>query len=265
MGRLHERGDCAQRQPSGRATVRGARDNRQGGRAAQYHWSQHGSGTATAKRGACRPWLCPTCGPCVGRPRGHQTCYACDMSVAADCYVVAADDGTLSGYRLSDGQRIWVGMPAIPNVAPKISRDGRFAAARRRRARRCWRVDEARSRARMGGDWRSILQLCAGWRTCRVQSIRHGHAIGESFERAIRRAPLARARPVRNSPSTPQPAESRSAGRRRAGDCLGHGAGRVPSFHSGALRNRASPGIRAANIWPFGRPRRDQAVERQDG
>lgn len=64
-----------------------------------------------------------------------------DMSVAADCYVVASADGTLTGYRLSDGRRLWTIKSSESWVTPVLSRDGKFVASVGKRSTKVWRVD----------------------------------------------------------------------------------------------------------------------------
>ncbi len=66
--------------------------------------------------------------------------YAGDMSIAADCYVVATEDGTLSGYRLSDGQRLWTTKCSKSRVAPILSRDGQFVATIGESGTTVWRI-----------------------------------------------------------------------------------------------------------------------------
>ncbi len=75
-----------------------------------------------------------------------ETGYACDLSVAANCYVVATENGIMTGYRLSDNERLWV-VECSKSDTPVLSRDGRFVAVVGDGGTTLWRVDETRPRA----------------------------------------------------------------------------------------------------------------------
>ncbi len=79
----------------------------------------------------------------VGRlPAGG---YASSLSFSADRYVVAAEGWTMTGYRLSDGQRLW-SVECAKLDMPILSPDGRFLAAQGTSAVTVWRVDGAEPR-----------------------------------------------------------------------------------------------------------------------
>ncbi len=65
----------------------------------------------------------------------------CDLAVSANCYVLACLDGSIGGFRLADGKRLWSIEHAEPQVAPIISHDGRFLATVNDRGTKVWRVD----------------------------------------------------------------------------------------------------------------------------
>jgi eukaryotic-like serine/threonine-protein kinase len=69
------------------------------------------------------------------------TPFACDMTTTADCYAVADLDGTIGGFRLSDGRRLWTIKHSEAEARPIISRDGRFVATVGDRGTKVWRVD----------------------------------------------------------------------------------------------------------------------------
>jgi eukaryotic-like serine/threonine-protein kinase len=66
---------------------------------------------------------------------------ACDLSVAADRYLLATQSGSLICYRLSDGRRLWNIEHSPASFKFLISPDGRFAAATNDRDTIVWRVD----------------------------------------------------------------------------------------------------------------------------
>jgi WD40 repeat protein/tRNA A-37 threonylcarbamoyl transferase component Bud32 len=68
---------------------------------------------------------------------------SCGMSVAADRYVIAAENGPLVGYRLSDGHALWSVDNPGRHVNASISHDGRFVAASCAGGTKLWRVDGA--------------------------------------------------------------------------------------------------------------------------
>ncbi|HEX3727474.1 MAG TPA: WD40 repeat domain-containing serine/threonine-protein kinase [Pirellulales bacterium] len=67
--------------------------------------------------------------------------YAADMSVAADCYIVASTKGTLTGYRLSDAKQRWSVPCPTAFIVPVLSRDGRFAASVGNDVTQVWLAD----------------------------------------------------------------------------------------------------------------------------
>jgi serine/threonine-protein kinase len=71
----------------------------------------------------------------------QATPQTCDMTTSADCYVVTSLDGTIGGFRLSDGRRLWIVAHSEPEARPIISRDGRFMAAAGNRGTKVWRID----------------------------------------------------------------------------------------------------------------------------
>jgi eukaryotic-like serine/threonine-protein kinase len=66
---------------------------------------------------------------------------SCDMSVAADRYVIVVENGPLIGYRLSDGQTLWSVDNPGRHVNASLSCDGRFVAASGDGGTKLWRVD----------------------------------------------------------------------------------------------------------------------------
>jgi eukaryotic-like serine/threonine-protein kinase len=66
---------------------------------------------------------------------------SCDMSVAADRYVIAVENGPLVGHRLSDGQKLWSVDNPGRNAKVFLSPDGRFVAASGDSGTKLWRVD----------------------------------------------------------------------------------------------------------------------------
>jgi tRNA A-37 threonylcarbamoyl transferase component Bud32 len=66
---------------------------------------------------------------------------SCDMSVAADRYVIAVEGGPLVGCRLSDSQELWSVDNPGRNVKVFLSPDGRFVAASGDSGTKLWRVD----------------------------------------------------------------------------------------------------------------------------
>jgi eukaryotic-like serine/threonine-protein kinase len=72
--------------------------------------------------------------------------FACDMSLAADCCVVAPLDGAITGYRLSDGERLWSCGPVTKPTFPILSRDGQFLATLDDDGATVWRIDEGKPR-----------------------------------------------------------------------------------------------------------------------
>ena len=65
------------------------------------------------------------------------------MSAAADLYVRAAADGTLFGYRISDGRSLWKLERSTGRATPILSRDGKWLAAINDRSTTVWRVGES--------------------------------------------------------------------------------------------------------------------------
>jgi serine/threonine-protein kinase len=65
----------------------------------------------------------------------------CDMSVAADCYVVATIDGTCTGRRLTDNRLLWEIAHAVPQARIVQSRDGRIVVEVGPHTTKVWRVD----------------------------------------------------------------------------------------------------------------------------
>jgi WD40 repeat protein len=66
---------------------------------------------------------------------------SCDMSLAADQYIIAVENGPLVGYRLSDGQTLWRVDNPGRHVRASLSPDGRFVAASGDSGTKLWRVD----------------------------------------------------------------------------------------------------------------------------
>src|SRR5262249_33339653 len=66
-----------------------------------------------------------------------------DMSIAADCYVVASEKGVLTGRRLSDNRPLWTIAALEPRAGAILSRDGRIVVAIGSRGVKAWRVDGA--------------------------------------------------------------------------------------------------------------------------
>ena len=93
------------------------------------------------------------------------TSYWCDMSVAADCYVVAAEDGTLIGYRLSDGRRLWTIESPESRVTPVLSRNGKFVGGNQRSVTQKYGESMRRSRSSLGKRSCAIPNLCPRRRT----------------------------------------------------------------------------------------------------
>ncbi len=75
------------------------------------------------------------------------TPHACDMAASADCYVVTSLDGTIGGYRLSDGRRLWTIEHSEPQSRPIISRDGRFMAVINNRGTKIWHIEGSQPHA----------------------------------------------------------------------------------------------------------------------
>jgi WD40 repeat protein len=71
---------------------------------------------------------------------------SCDMSAAADRYVIAVESGPLIGCRLSDSQELWSVDNPGRNVRVFLSPDGRFVAASGDSGTKLWRVDERQPR-----------------------------------------------------------------------------------------------------------------------
>jgi eukaryotic-like serine/threonine-protein kinase len=67
--------------------------------------------------------------------------YAYDLSVASDRYLITTEDGTLSGYRLSNRQRLWTIKASEPKPVPQLSPDGRLVAAQGKKGVQVWTVD----------------------------------------------------------------------------------------------------------------------------
>lgn len=67
--------------------------------------------------------------------------HAFDLSVTADRYLVATEDGTLIGYRLSDNRRMWEIKTLEARPTPLLSHDGRFVAATGERGTKVWSID----------------------------------------------------------------------------------------------------------------------------
>lgn len=65
----------------------------------------------------------------------------CDISSAADQYVIAVENGPLLGYRLSDGQSLWSVNNPDRRVRATLSPDGRFVGACGDIGTKLWRVD----------------------------------------------------------------------------------------------------------------------------
>ncbi len=78
--------------------------------------------------------------------------HGCDLSLTADCYVVAAEEGTLAGYRLSDSRRLWTIESRGPRVKPVLSRDGRFVAAVGPQGASVWRLEGSQPRLAWEAD-----------------------------------------------------------------------------------------------------------------
>jgi serine/threonine-protein kinase len=69
-----------------------------------------------------------------------------EMSVAADCYIVAAKDGSLTGFRLSDSQKLWTIELSGPQRQIALSRDGRLVATVDAEIAKVWHVDGSQPR-----------------------------------------------------------------------------------------------------------------------
>jgi serine/threonine-protein kinase len=67
--------------------------------------------------------------------------YACAMSINADRYVVAVEDGTMRGFRLSNGQPLWVLECPQRSAMPSLSADGALLAAVGEQGATVWRLD----------------------------------------------------------------------------------------------------------------------------
>ena len=76
-----------------------------------------------------------------------STSHTCDMATPADCYVVTESDGTIGGYRLSDGRRLWTVDHSEPQARPMISRDGRFLAVSNDRGTKVWHIEGSQPHA----------------------------------------------------------------------------------------------------------------------
>lgn len=70
-----------------------------------------------------------------------DTGYACAMSIPGDRYVVAVEDGTIRGFRLSNGQPLWTLECPQRNTMPSLSADGGLLAAVGDQGTTVWRVD----------------------------------------------------------------------------------------------------------------------------
>jgi serine/threonine protein kinase/WD40 repeat protein len=68
---------------------------------------------------------------------------ACEMSLPANCYVVAVPNGSLNAYRLTDGRPLWTIEPLEPPMIPVLSADGRVAAVLNRQGVTVWKIDSA--------------------------------------------------------------------------------------------------------------------------
>jgi WD40 repeat protein/tRNA A-37 threonylcarbamoyl transferase component Bud32 len=71
---------------------------------------------------------------------------SCDMSSAADRYVIAVENGPLVGYRLFDGQKLWSLDHPGRHVKASLSPDGRLLAASDDSGTKLWRVDGSQPR-----------------------------------------------------------------------------------------------------------------------
>ena len=69
------------------------------------------------------------------------------MATSADCYVVSEPNGTIGGYRLSDGRRLWVIKHSEPQARLTISRDGRFMAIINDRGTEVWHIEGSQPHA----------------------------------------------------------------------------------------------------------------------
>jgi WD40 repeat protein/tRNA A-37 threonylcarbamoyl transferase component Bud32 len=69
------------------------------------------------------------------------TGYACAMSISSDQYVVAVDDGTMRGFRLSNGEPLWTLECPWRNAMPSVSADGSLVAAVGGQSTTVWRLD----------------------------------------------------------------------------------------------------------------------------
>lgn len=69
------------------------------------------------------------------------TGYGCAMSVPGDRYVIAVDDGTLRGFRLSNGEPLWTLECPRRGAMPQLSSDGSLLAAVSDQGTTVWRVN----------------------------------------------------------------------------------------------------------------------------
>jgi serine/threonine protein kinase/WD40 repeat protein len=67
---------------------------------------------------------------------------ACDMSLATDCCVVTSNDGLIAGYRVSDGQRLWIQEHLDKQTFPVLSPVGEYLATLDDDGARVWRVGD---------------------------------------------------------------------------------------------------------------------------
>lgn len=72
--------------------------------------------------------------------------HGCTMSISADCYVVASEDGVFTGRRLSDNRQIWTIETVESRTEPILSPDGQTVVALGAHGAKVWRVDGAEPR-----------------------------------------------------------------------------------------------------------------------
>ena len=112
--------------------------------------------------------------------------YAGDMSIAADRYVVATEEGTLSGYRLSDGQRLWTTNCSKSPVKTILSRDGRLVATIGESGTTIWRIDRSEPKLAWEAAYAQYFSFAPDGEYAAYSTSCRGHAIGARQRRSDR-------------------------------------------------------------------------------
>ena len=108
---------------------------------------------------------------------------SCDMSAAADRYVIAVESGPLVGCRLSDSQELWSVDNPGRNVRVFLSPDGRFVAASGDSGTKLWRVDGRQPRLAWEAAGAQYFTFSPDGRHAAYSRAAHRHAARECGNR----------------------------------------------------------------------------------